>query len=152
SMCGHPTGRIWLSGCWMRWVSTGTLDVPHSPADRFDMALDPLSNLHPAHGPVADSLEHHAGFLTFDRAHWAALRAPTPLSLSDADLATLRGLNDSISLEEVADIHLPLTRLLNLHITAARSLATVKDAFLGTPADTPPYIIGIAGSVAVGKS
>jgi type I pantothenate kinase len=88
----------------------------------------------------------------FRRRAWAALRANTPLTLADADLAALRGLNEPIGLGEVTDIYLPLSRLLNLHIAAARTLGRVKDAFLGRTVGAPPYIIAVAGSVAVGKS
>lgn len=91
-------------------------------------------------------------YMSFDRAQWAALRSSTPMTLSEADLETLRGLNDPIDLDEVADIHLPVTRLLNLHVAAARSLSHVKDQFLGRPAAAAPYVIALAGSVAVGKS
>jgi len=93
-----------------------------------------------------------AAYLTFDRRDWAALRASTPLTLTAAELASLRSLNDALSLEEVAEIYLPLSRLLNLHVAAARNLTRVKDAFLGRPMGRPPYVIAIGGSVAVGKS
>lgn len=92
-------------------------------------------------------------YLVFSRSEWAALRANTPLSLSESDLNELRGLNDPVSLEDVVDVYLPLSRLLNLHIIEARSLGGVVEAgFLGRPSSAAPYIIGIAGSVAVGKS
>ena len=93
-----------------------------------------------------------AAYDRFTRAEWAALRAATPLALSDAELEELRGLNDPVSLADVTEIHLPLSRLLNLHVAAARALGGVEDAFLGRPGAPPPYIIGVAGSVAVGKS
>jgi type I pantothenate kinase len=93
-----------------------------------------------------------AAYRTFVRSEWAALRSNTPLTLTDGDLATLRGLNEPMALDEVVDIHLPLSRLLNLHVAAARNLARVRDAFLGRPASSPPYIIALAGSPAVGKS
>ena len=88
----------------------------------------------------------------FTREEWALLRAATPLTLSEADLAELRGLNDRVSLDEVAQIYLPLSRLLNLHVAAAQHLYQVRDTFLGKPVAKVPYVIGIAGSVAVGKS
>ncbi len=92
-------------------------------------------------------------YLVFSRPQWAALRASTPLSLSEDDLRALRGLNEPVSLADVADIYLPLSRLLNLHVLAARSLSSmVESAFLGRPRAASPYVIGIAGSVAVGKS
>jgi len=96
--------------------------------------------------------EPQRGYRVFDRPQWAALRANTPLSLSDSDIAALRGINETVSRAEVEEIYLPLSRLLNLQVTAARGLAVVQDSFLGRPALMPPYIIGIAGSVAVGKS
>ena len=93
-----------------------------------------------------------SAYRIFLRDAWSALRANTPLALSDADIAKLQGANAHLSLEEVAAVFLPLSRLLNLQVSAARNLSTVRDAFLGLPAQRPPYIIGIAGSVAVGKS
>jgi type I pantothenate kinase len=93
-----------------------------------------------------------AEYMTFSRREWAALRSSTPLTLTDDDLATLRGLNEPMALDEVTDIYLPLSRLLNLHVAAARNLGRVKDAFLGRPAGSPPYVVALAGSVAVGKS
>jgi type I pantothenate kinase len=92
------------------------------------------------------------GYIIFSREEWAALRGKTPLTLSKSDLAVLRSVNEDVSLREVVDAYLPLSRLLNLHVAAARNLAQVKDAFLGQPAAPTPYIIAIAGSVAVGKS
>lgn len=93
-----------------------------------------------------------ADYLVFGREEWARLRSNTPLTLSDADLESLRGINENLSLDEVVEIYLPLSRLLNLHVAAARNLGRVKDAFLGRPAGAPPYVIAVAGSVAVGKS
>jgi len=80
------------------------------------------------------------------------LRASTPLPLTEKDLSTLRGINDEISLDEVAGIYLPLSRLLNLYVSAIQSLHKATDTFLGHLPAKVPYIIGIAGSVAVGKS
>ncbi|HMO59965.1 MAG TPA: type I pantothenate kinase [Roseiflexaceae bacterium] len=91
-------------------------------------------------------------FMTFSRAEWSRLRDGLPLLLSEAELARLRGLNDDASLGDVADIYLPLARLLQLHIAAAQQLAQVVDTFIGAPTERVPYVIGVAGSVAVGKS
>lgn len=88
----------------------------------------------------------------YSRSAWARLRSAVPLTLDDGDLARLRGANEPISLTEVEEIYLPLTRLINLHIGAARGLARVTDDFLGRPAGRRPYVLAIAGSVAVGKS
>lgn len=91
-------------------------------------------------------------YLRFDRDEWADLRAQTPLTLRERDLAALRGINDRIDLDEVAAVYLPLTRLLNLYVSATQTLHRVSATFLGTIAPKVPYVIGIAGSVAVGKS
>lgn len=91
-------------------------------------------------------------FINFTRDEWSSLRRTTPLTLSEGDLDYLRGLNDSISLREVEEIYLPLSRLLNLYVAATQNLHTATRTFLGDQADRVPFIIGIAGSVAVGKS
>jgi type I pantothenate kinase len=91
-------------------------------------------------------------YLVFDRSEWADLRAATPLTLRERDLDELRGINDRIDLDEVAAIYLPLTRLLNLYVAATQNLHKVSGAFLGTYSQKVPYVIGVAGSVAVGKS
>jgi type I pantothenate kinase len=91
-------------------------------------------------------------FLSFDREHWAVLRAATPLTIDEPDLNALRGINERIDLDEVRDIYLPLTRLLNLYVSATLDLHRVTATFLGRLAPKVPYVIGVAGSVAVGKS
>jgi type I pantothenate kinase len=95
---------------------------------------------------------HSDRYLSFDRAEWADLRAATPLTIRERDLAELRGINDQIDLDEVTAIYLPLTRLLNLYVSATQNLHKVSATFLGAMAPKVPYVIGIAGSVAVGKS
>lgn len=91
-------------------------------------------------------------YLTFDREEWADLRAATPLTIRERDLEALRGINEKIDLDEVAAVYLPLTRLLNLYVSATQNLHKVSATFLGAMAPKVPYVIGIAGSVAVGKS
>ena len=91
-------------------------------------------------------------FVTIGRDEWAALRAATPLTLREDDLEKLRGINDQIDLDEVATVYLPLSRLLNLNVNSAQDLARVSSTFLGTITPRVPYVIGVAGSVAVGKS
>ncbi len=88
----------------------------------------------------------------FDRAEWSQLRAATPLTLSEEDLESLRGINERLDLDEVAEVYLPLSRLLNLHVAATQQLFEVTATFLGALHAQVPYVIGIAGSVAVGKS
>jgi type I pantothenate kinase len=91
-------------------------------------------------------------FLRFSREEWSRLRAAAPLTLNKRALSTLQGLNESVSMEEVVEIYLPFARLLNLYLSGARVLYNVMDSFLENPAAKVPYVIGIAGSVAVGKS
>ncbi|MDP9464363.1 MAG: type I pantothenate kinase, partial [Actinomycetota bacterium] len=71
-------------------------------------------------------------YLTFGRDEWADLRESTPLTLSESDLESLRGINESIDLDEVVAIYLPLTRLLNLYVSATQKLHKVSGEFLGT--------------------
>ncbi|WP_432776355.1 type I pantothenate kinase [Brevibacillus gelatini] len=91
-------------------------------------------------------------YVTFNREQWRALRASTPLTISDEELACLQGLNENISMTEVADIYLPLSRLLNLYVGGTQELYQATHTFLGNQDGKVPFIIGIAGSVAVGKS
>ena len=91
-------------------------------------------------------------YMTFSAADWGRLRASTPLSLTEDDLDQLRGLNVALSLDEVAEIYLPLSRLLNLYVGASQELYRASDTFLGKLPAKVPFVIGVAGSVAVGKS
>ena len=91
-------------------------------------------------------------YACFTRDEWSGLRASTPLTLSEADLDELRGINEEIALDEVADIYLPLSRLLNLYVAATQNLYCATDTFLGNLPGKVPYVIGVAGSVAAGKS
>ncbi|MGA2792901.1 MAG: type I pantothenate kinase [Roseiarcus sp.] len=91
-------------------------------------------------------------FRRFTRDEWAKLRADTPLTLTIDDLRKLQSLHDPISLDEVAAIYLPLSRLLALYVAATQGLFKATQRFLGAEDGKVPYIIGVAGSVAVGKS
>ncbi|MCU1463281.1 MAG: pantothenate kinase [Acidimicrobiales bacterium] len=93
-----------------------------------------------------------SNYQRFSRDEWSRLRAAIPMTLDESDLAELRGINEQLSLDEVADVYLPLSRLLNLYVAATQQLHTVTHAFLGSPVPRVPYVIGVAGSVAVGKS
>ena len=91
-------------------------------------------------------------FRRFTRDEWAQLRADTQLTLTIEDLRKLQSMHDPISLEEVIAIYLPLSRLLALYVAATQGLFKATQRFLGANDGKVPYIIGIAGSVAVGKS
>jgi len=90
-------------------------------------------------------------FVAFTRDEWARLRDHTPMPLTEAELFAQRGLNDQVTLSQVEQVYLPLSRLLNLYVAATQRLHAARDTFLGTSARVP-YVIGVAGSVAVGKS
>jgi type I pantothenate kinase len=87
-----------------------------------------------------------------DRAAWSRLRDSTPLPLTADELRRLRGLGEPVDLDEVSDVYLPLSRLLNLYVAATHGLHGAVTTFLGEPPGRTPFVIGIAGSVAVGKS
>src|SRR5829696_10272077 len=91
-------------------------------------------------------------YRVFSRGEWAALRQDTPMTLSQDEVARLRSLHDLLDMAEVEEIYLPLSRLLSLYVSATQQLFHVQQAFLGTEDSKMPYIIGVAGSVAVGKS
>jgi type I pantothenate kinase len=103
--------------------------------------------------PVADkSSLAFSPYRTFSREEWAKLRADTPMTLVPRELEQLSGVIEDLSVDEVEQIYLPLSRLLNLHVATAQELHTVTSRFLGRADSRVPYILGIAGSVAVGKS
>jgi type I pantothenate kinase len=91
-------------------------------------------------------------YRTFSRADWATLRDDTPMTLSGDEVARLRSLHDRLDIKEVEEIYLPLSRLLSLYVAATQRLFIVQQHFLGTADAKVPYIIGVGGSVAVGKS
>ena len=91
-------------------------------------------------------------YVVIERERWSALRSTTPLTLNDDDLARLRGLGEPIDLAEVEEVYLPLSRLLSLQVTAAHERHRATSTFLGEESARVPFVIGVAGSVAVGKS
>jgi type I pantothenate kinase len=88
----------------------------------------------------------------FSRAQWAERREDTPMTLTGEEVSRVRSLNDRLDMQEVEDIYLPLSRLLSLYVAATQRLFLAQQRFLGTEDAKMPYIIGVAGSVAVGKS
>lgn len=91
-------------------------------------------------------------YAEFDRAEWARLREEHPMSLTQDDLARLRGLGEPLDLREIEQVYLPLSRLLHFYVEATHGLRLATSEFLGERPSRVPYIIGVAGSVAVGKS
>ncbi|BBX15190.1 type I pantothenate kinase [Mycolicibacterium duvalii] len=105
-------------------------------------------------------LSEPSPYVEFDRSQWRGLRSSTPLKLTEEELVKLRGLGEKIDLLEVEEVYLPLARLIHLQVAARQALFATTAAFLGDsdgdPTQNPdrpvPFIIGVAGSVAVGKS
>ncbi|HDY7640066.1 TPA: type I pantothenate kinase [Vibrio vulnificus] len=91
-------------------------------------------------------------FLSFSRATWSELRNSVPMTLSEEDLKALQGINENLTMQEAVEVYLPLSRLLNLYVQARLSRNSVLHQFLNNDEHAPPFVIGIAGSVAVGKS
>lgn len=91
-------------------------------------------------------------YRVFSREDWARLRADTPMTLEPSELEQLSGVIEELSVDEVEQIFLPMSRLLNLYVAAAQKLYSVSSEFLGRKDTKVPFIIGVAGSVAVGKS
>ena len=101
---------------------------------------------------MRDHQDRLSPYQTFSRAEWAALRADTPMTLTEEDVDQLSGLTERVSVDEVREVYLPLSRLLNLYVAAAQTLHKATSMFLGHNDGKMPFIIGLAGSVAVGKS
>ncbi|MDR3474251.1 MAG: type I pantothenate kinase [Devosia sp.] len=101
---------------------------------------------------MASSKRDLAPYHRFTRAEWSHYRNGEPMTLTAADVARLRALNDPISFEEAEEIYLPLTRLLSFYVEATQGLHRAATRFLRADDRKVPYIIGVAGSVAVGKS
>jgi type I pantothenate kinase len=91
-------------------------------------------------------------YRVFSRAEWASLREDTPMTLTTDEVTRVRSLHDRLDMKEVEDIYLPLSRLLSLYVAATQRLFRAQQNFLGTEDAKMPYIIGVGGSVAVGKS
>lgn len=122
-----------------------TSDAPSAPG-----AARPGAT--PAPSSIAASLSSSSPYVDLDRAAWSRLSESTPLPLTDADVTRLRGLGDPIDLAEVDAVYRPLSRLLNLYVTATAGLHEAASTFLREDAPRTPFVIGVAGSVAVGKS
>ncbi len=95
---------------------------------------------------------HSTPFVEISRDEWAELAPTTASPLTEDDIESLRGLGDRLNLQEVEDVYLPLSRLLSIYASGARKLHRDTSNFLGERATTTPFVIGVAGSVAVGKS
>src|SRR5688500_1182439 len=91
-------------------------------------------------------------FRVFSRAEWAKLRRDTPMTLTSEEVTRLRSLHDRLDFAEVEEIYLPLSRLLSMYVEYTQRLFRSQNDFLGTADIKMPFIIGVAGSVAVGKS
>jgi len=91
-------------------------------------------------------------YLIFDRNKWAELRKSEPMTLTESEIQQLKGINEELSIDEVRDIYLPLSRLLNYYVNSTKSRQAMMMNFLNEKLQKIPFIIGVAGSVSVGKS
>jgi len=96
--------------------------------------------------------ENGSPFVEYDRQTWAELAPKAPLPLSDADIERVRSVGDMLDASEVVEVYQPLARLLALYVEGARHLHSLTRQFLGDDVSHTPFVIGVAGSVAVGKS
>ena len=119
--------------------SKRTIEDPQAAASRLEFIFQPPDL-------------QFSPYRVFDRESWARLRADTPMTLASTELEQLSGIIEELSVDEVEEIYLPLSRLLNLYVAAAQELHAVTTTFLGRKDGKAPFIIGVAGSVAVGKS
>jgi len=126
----------------LRWEA-----YAHRPEDNSDKLVVRCLNMSKKNLSLATS-----PYLEFTREQWATLRDSVPMTLTAAEIAQLKWINEDLSLEEVAEIYLPLSRLLNFYISSNLRRQAVLEQFLGKREQKIPYIISIAGSVAVGKS
>ncbi len=101
---------------------------------------------------MSPSANGFSPYIRIPRAQWAGLKDDETIHVLDNDIDQLRALNEPLTLEEITQVYLPLSRLLNFYVTAAQELYAVADRFLRARITKVPFIIGIAGSVAVGKS
>jgi len=106
-----------------------------------------MGRVRPPHGSALPS-----PYVELDRAAWARLRDQHPLSLTEDDVTRLQGTGDRLDLAEVEQVYLPLSRLLNFYVAATAGLHRITTDFLGERPERTPFVIGVAGSVAVGKS
>lgn len=103
--------------------------------------------------PPPSHADELSPYVELDRSQWRELRRSTPLPLTAEEVVTLRGLGEQLDLAEVAEVYLPLSRLINLQVAGRQQLSAATSTFLGEGGRTRvPFIIGVAGSVAVGKS
>lgn len=91
-------------------------------------------------------------YRVYSRGQWAALREDAPMTLTSEEVMRLRSMHDRLDIKEVEEIYLPLSRLLSLYVAATQRLFRAQQNFLGSEDTKMPYVIGVAGSVAVGKS
>jgi type I pantothenate kinase len=125
----------------------------HRKSGNSPVNCDPVAAMDP--GPHLSPIRETRGpapYVELDRAAWSKLADATPLALTYEELERLRGLGERVDLQEVTDVYLPLSRLLNLYVAATHGLHGAVTTFLGEPPGRTPFVVGIAGSVAVGKS
>lgn len=102
--------------------------------------------------PPVEPQHSYSPFIELDRSTWSRLAHQLEQPFDQADVERLRGLGDRLSLDEVAEVYVPLSRLLSIYVDASARLREASNKFLGETTRRTPFVIGVAGSVAVGKS
>lgn len=106
----------------------------------------------PSTSPQPSVPHHLSPFTEIPRDDWARLSDQTPLPLTTDEVEKLRGLGDLLDFQEVNDVYRPISRLLNLQVMTSQHLRNLRQTFLHDHFRRTPFVIGVAGSVAVGKS
>ncbi len=115
--------------------------------------VSPVTASNPRVGsPPMEEQDHYSPFIELDRPAWARLAHELEQPFDESDVERLRGLGEQLSLQEVAEVYLPLSRLLSIYVDSSSKLRQASNEFLGESTRRTPYVIGVAGSVAVGKS
>ncbi|HEU0257244.1 MAG TPA: type I pantothenate kinase [Microbacteriaceae bacterium] len=125
---------------------------PCHTAARPGSGQAPARPVRPHPGPAETDHGQISPFLEIARSRWAELAENAVLPLTETELVRLRSLGDPLSMREVQRVYLPLTRMLNLYVSATKNLHRATEGFLGERTGPTPFVIGVAGSVAVGKS
>ncbi len=155
-LVGHGAAQRRIAG---EGVDVALLDAVEAQAEH-EVVADEGAGLHANHANCKTvrmaRLSEPSPYVEFNRSEWRGLRMSTPLKLTEEELTGLRGMGEQIDLLEVEEVYLPLARLIHLQVAARQRLFAATAEFLGEPQQNPdrpvPFVIGVAGSVAVGKS
>lgn len=133
----------------IRDATSSPAGAPDSPNTPVSPVTEPINFVG---SPPVEPQQSYSPFIELDRATWSRLAHELEQPFDQSDVERLRGLGDQLSLTEVAEVYLPLSRLLSIYVEASAKLREASNKFLGETTRRTPFVIGVAGSVAVGKS